>query len=253
MKSSRTLIIGVTGVLAVGAVAFFILQKKAPEQVPVQQEAAAAQMPEQLTVSFEQRIETILNAFLASVQDKGQDYKNRRKVVAELVRPENLTTTAYVQENQKMMQTLVPELKAKTDEIMGVFNTTETQIREALADQPPERQQSVLDKWRSVRDQQATHYLAFFASEQDVLQAYQGLMQFYNDKQGAYSFDQSTGILLFTDPADKTQEQVLRDRIAELETKQLAAIRDANAAATEVSPEEQAAPLAEEQQPPLAP
>ena len=227
MKKNQAIIAAVVVALAGGGIAAYSL-KKAPEAAPAP--VVQAPTPEQAVAeqqAFHQKFEDVLNGFLKSVQTKAVDYKNRRKVITELVKPENLGQAAYVQENQQLMTTLVPELKVKMDEIMAVFNEAETSIRETIATQPAEKQEGILNDWRAVRDKQASHYLAFFASEQDILGAYQELMNFYQAKQGAYTYDESTLSLLFNNPADKPQERTLRERIKEMEDAQAEAIRSA--------------------------
>jgi hypothetical protein len=228
MKKNQAIIVAVVVVLAGGAIAAYSLNKPAPEapaapveQVPTPEQAATQQQ------TFNKKFEDVLNDFLQTVQIKAMDYKNRRKVIAELVKPENLGNPTYIQENNLLMQTLIPELKVKMDEIMAVFNDGETNIRQAIASQPSEKQQAILDQWRSVRDKQASHYLAFFASEQDILTAYQELMDFYQSRQGAYVYDDGTLSLLFSNPADKPQERMLRERIQDMEAAQAEAIKNA--------------------------
>lgn len=195
-----------------------------PPPTPAEQAAAAA------PAKFGRKFQEVLDEFLKNVDTKAIEYKNRRRVIVDLVRPENLGDPAYVQENQQMMESLIPELKTKMDDIMAEFSRAETEIRGTIAEQPPEKQQSILNQWRSVRDKQASHFLTFFASEQGILLAYQEMMQFYKDRQGAYVYDVSTNSLLFTNPADKPLEQELRERIKELESKQMDAIRRATGA-----------------------
>ncbi len=230
MKSFLTMML--MSVLLAWAALFVYTTYVVPAGGPVVTEPApptpaeeAAQKATQ--ANFTKKFQDVLDEFLHNVQSKAKEYKLRRKVVVELVKPENLGNPAYVQENQTMMESLIPELKTKMDEIMGEFSRAETEIRDAIAVQPPDKQQEILNKWRAVRDKQASHFLTFFASEQEVLQAYQDMMQFYKDRQGAYIFDQSTNSLLFNNPADKPQERELRERIKQLESKQMESIRRA--------------------------
>ncbi len=236
--------------LAGGAYAVYIPYIE-PSASAAASEPAAQGIPQQgaaTQAEFNKTFQNVLNTFLKDVQIKAKEYKSRRKVIIELVKPQNLGNPAYVQENQQMMDTLIPELKAKMDEIMAVFNQAETDIRSAISTQPADKQQSILNKWRSVRDEQANTYLAFFSSENDILQVYQEMMQFYKDRQGAYAYDEVTRSLLFTNPADKPHEHALRDRIKELESVQIEAMRKASErpepedAAPDVSPEMPALP-----------
>jgi hypothetical protein len=237
--------------VALGVGAYFVYENMRspgaavpPQQVQEQAEPGVATQAavdaHETEADFNKKFQAVLDSFVKDVQIKASEYKSRRKVVIELVRPQNLGDAAYVQENQQMMDTLIPELKAKMDEIMGVFGAAEANIREAIAAQPQEKQEEILNKWRGVRDEQASHYLAFFSTENEILAAYAEMMQFYRERQGAYSYDESTNSLLFSNPADKPAEQLLRDRIKDMESAQLKAISRADNNEVQDTPSEAA-------------
>lgn len=225
MRNKQAIIAAVVVLLAGGAYFVYSSQQAATPPAPVEQAPSADQAAAEQQ-AFNKKFDEVMDGFVKTVQARAIDYKNRRKVITELVKPENLGQAAYVQENQQLMTTLVPELKVKMDEIMAVFNDAETNIRQTISTQPPEKQEEIINQWRSVRDKQASHYLAFFASEQDILGAYQDLMNFYQAKQGGYTYDESTLSLLFNNPADKPQEHALRERIKEMEDAQAEAIKN---------------------------
>lgn len=175
-------------------------------------------LPENATI--EQRFEFTLNTMLRGVATKTREYKKQRKVLKELTKEENLGNKTYVAENFQILQELVPELREKAGEILGVFEKADAEIRALAGQQPEEARTVILEKWQAMKREQAGAYEAFFRYEHDVIQAHDRLLRFYFNKQEAYSTDPVTGAIVFENENDRRLARQLRLRINRLERTQ---------------------------------
>lgn len=218
-KNSQILLV-LIGAAVVGIFAYQQMLASAEKAKREAEERARVEQQAKMDETRKHKMEDLLGGFVRSVATLAQDYKAKRKVLKELVNPKNLATPAYVDENARLMQTLIPELQGRMDEIMAVFRDTEGKVRAHIADFDPKAGEALLESWRKVRDERATMYLAYFSSETDIFKAYEDMMAYYLAKKGVYSFDPSSGGLLFPKPEDKSSEQEMRQRIDDLESQQ---------------------------------
>ncbi len=206
--------------IAAGIFAYQQMLARAEREREQAEERARAQQQAQMDETRKHKMENLLNDFIHSVATLADEYKAKRKVLRDLVNPENLGSPEYVDENARLMQALIPELQGRMDAIMTVFRDTEGKVRERITDYDATAGEAILESWRKVRDDRATMYLAYFSSETDIFQAYQDMMAFYLQKKGVYRFDRSSGGLLFPKPEDKVTEQEMRQRIEDMESRQ---------------------------------
>lgn len=217
MKHIKT--ISITAILIVLAGAgIYILQQKSPPAPEADTPAQTAQQDP----SIEKQFEDLLNEFLSDVNTRAKAYREERKVMAEVVKPENLTTPDYVTQNYEMMQQTMPSLRLKINEIMLVFEDADRRVKALLEGQLPEFQERILAEWKNLKDSQAGLYVDFFAIEEEILQAYEDLMAFYNDKKDAFTIDPATFEMSFTEPADAQAAADIRVRLQELAARQAA-------------------------------
>ncbi len=174
--------------------------------------------------NIEKQFEDALNNFLRSVHAQARDYKKQRKVLNELVRPENLRSTAYVEENYLLVHEIVPDLRGKMNALMGSFAETEKEIHSLLEGTSPEFRQTVLRSWKNLKDKQASQFIVFFMKEEETLPLYETLMAFYYEHRSEYSFNQDENEILFQTPENQLKARVLRDAIADQRKKQGAAL-----------------------------
>ena len=175
---------------------------------PSLEEAEVAQMDQ--GPSFEQQFEDVLNTLLRKTAEKAGDYKMRRRVLAELVKPENLITPEYIQENHEMVQELVPELRSTMEEIMGAFSRADMAVKTLVRGQTPEQSSAVLKEWARLKADQAGAYILFFETEDGILSAYEELMALYFDTQGRFALDAETQEMVFEHPQDELNIQAKR-------------------------------------------
>lgn len=170
--------------------------------------------------AFNKKIREIMDRFLADIAAKVLDYKKQRKVITELASPHNMINPDYIEENYQMMLTQFKGLQQKADAVMDAFLIPEKEIRAFIGASTGERETKAMEDWRAMRNERATPFLEFFASEQQAMGAYANLVLFYGQKKGTYTYDESVDGFLFRDSADKRTEEMLRSKIVELEARQ---------------------------------
>lgn len=218
MKQNAKIIIGaLLAVLAIGAGGAYVFLQK-PQEAPV----ASLQEPAPEAPSLEKKFETLLNEFLQSVNEKAQAYKNERKVLAELVKPENLRDPAYVEQNYQLMKTTIPSLRLRIDDLMLVFEGTEVRVAALVSGQPEEVGKRIVQEWRKLKQEQTALYVSFFEIEEEVLRTFESLMEFYYLKRGSYKFDSVNNQILFDKPEDEMNARALASQLAELVQKESA-------------------------------
>lgn len=173
------------------------------------EQAAQAQKDREQRAAFED----FLNGFLRGVEESAREYRQRRQVLAGLVRPENLRSPEYVSENASLAESTVLALHIQMDEIMGAFETADGDIAALAAGLSGDGRAAVEQKWQDVRAQQQEKFLAYFASERDVLAAYKALMDFYAARKDGFSVDAESGQVRFTAPEDQAEAATLQSRI----------------------------------------
>ncbi len=215
------ILLGVLAViLAVLAGGHYMNAHKAAEDARAAAAAAKAQEQQAARDALNAKFEEALNGFLKEVSRKAADYKARRDLVTDLTKPENLKDAAYIAANYDLMKDSIPQLHALMDEVMSSFQIAEQAISDLLRDWPESEREAALLSWKNLKDRQAGAYMAFFAAEQDILNAHLELMKFYNERSGALAFDAAAGAIIFRDPADKAREMELRLAIDEMSAQQ---------------------------------
>jgi len=181
-------------------------QKEAEEQA---QQAALQKKDQETKAHFED----FLNGFLKDIHDGAQIYKQERMVLDNLVKPENFKTPAYLKENTAFLDTTATELQAKMDKVMVVFEKADEALIPLLKELSDTERPVVEKKWKDIREKQAALFMGYFASEQDIITAYQALMHFYVSKIQSLQIAAETGEITFESEADTKTAQDLKDKI----------------------------------------
>jgi hypothetical protein len=190
-------------------------------RVDAQQQAElSAEEREAYVKTLAYEFELILDGLLTEVQEESIEYRKERKVLNEITQPENLVDRTYVEGNYALMQSLIPSIRESMNDIMQAFEEADERVRTLLLDVDEEMQISLLQEWDALKEQQAATYIAFFAVEDELIEAQSALMNFYYDRMGEFSYNETTGNLEFENPADKEAEKRLRLLVKQLSLKQ---------------------------------
>ena len=223
MKYAKEIALGGVLVVLAGA-AFYVMQMDAPTAMPPEDQAVAPAAEAEAT-DINSQFETVLNDFLHSINDKAKAYRDERKVLGELVKPENLREVTYIDQNYEMMKGTISALRLKIEDLMRVFTDTELKVKSLLEGQSPEMSTAVTAEWQKLKDQQAGLYIDFFAIEDEILQGYDDLMTFLYNKKDEFTIDLQNGRFMFADAADDQTVKDLRLRLVELAEKETALLQ----------------------------
>lgn len=211
MKPGKNIITVLVAAVLAGALSFWIMS--ASRSDPSQQEAGQQKLEAPAEPGIEKKFETLLNDFLKDIKAQMRDYVRQRKVIVESVRPVNLRTPEYVEENYNMVITLIPTLRMKIDALMQSFSQAEEEIKTLLEGQPPQMQENIMRQWNELKDNEAVAYVEFFNIEGDILNAYEELMTFYYNKSGVFDVDMEADKILFKSSEDEAASKYLLQKI----------------------------------------
>lgn len=208
--------------LVISAALGFVVARDSMQQAAQQAEAIrqAQEVAAQEKARLEKAFEDILNTMIRDVAEQVRAYKTERTVLGELVNPENLGDPSYVSENYALIQSLGPALRARMDSLMMIFETADNRVQTLLLEQPENIRAPVLAKWEEMKDRNMQPYIAYFSSEEEVLRAYEALMEFYYLKQNFFTVDTQSNALIFAKPEDADREAVLREALSLARAKQ---------------------------------
>ncbi|MCK5384194.1 MAG: hypothetical protein KAJ29_01365 [Alphaproteobacteria bacterium] len=193
--------------------------------VIAQQEQESAKLETQKEKEREKRkieiqalFDTYLNAFKSELVHKASIYKKTRKLLKNLIRPNNFRTPEFAKENYALFkESLAPSLREKSTEMIAIFERYSSQIEKELDDDEDDLQTLFLDQWRDMAKEQLDTYVDFFAREEEMILAYDELVTFYYTRSKRYIVDEEKNKFIFSTPEDKVKAQSLLERALELQ------------------------------------
>lgn len=168
--------------------------------------------------------EDILNTLLISVKQDTDSYKKDRKVLRELIRPDNMMKPEFVAENYAIMQRLVPSMRGKMDEIMLGFERADAQVKLTLSEIDEDTAIIYLAEWSKMKDVHLRSYIDFFGFEEQLITAYAKTLNFFQEHGAEFSYDPQSDSLVSDDPALKAEEESLRALIKTISQEQAEAL-----------------------------
>jgi hypothetical protein len=221
-KNTTPLVIVMVIALAIATgVGLALMPKKGEAPVP----DAATQAE---TANVEQQFEDLLNELLNTVRERMQAYGQQRKILTELVNPQNLKDPAYIEENYKIMQDLAMDLHTRTAELLHSFEMADAKVKAVLDADPALDTAAIRTKWNAEKQKHYATYNEFFSYEEKIIQGYQDLMTFYKIKQGSFTVDVAANKVTFTNADDQLRVGELQAQIETLSAKQAAALQASN-------------------------
>jgi hypothetical protein len=207
-------------VTILGLGGFYILKQ---HKNPFEPQRPPVELP--ISPDLPQRFEDLLNTFLQNVDKEMTDYRNERRILVETFNPANLRDPLYIEENQKIVQELVPALRGRIDGVVRLFEKAELDIDQLLSNQPEAARQNILRQWHLLKNTQGETYMQFFSYENELLATYSALMNLYYTHRNDLEADIDTHDIIFKHPADKIEEERLRQRIKDLSSAQNEALK----------------------------
>ena len=114
-----------------------------------------------------------------------------------------------------MMRSLSVELNKQMDDIMRAFKDADIEMNKMTTGRPEAERKNTLQAWDNLKERQGQSYVALFTAEEDIIKAYQNLMDFYYERRGIFVYD-GQGELIFQNQISKTQETALIKAIADM-------------------------------------
>lgn len=222
------LVLALCGVLSGGGYVLYqnnlaqeakLLEQAEEERLAAEQAQKDKEEAEKIA-ALTKEFEGFLNDFLTDVSQELREYKITRKVLVSLMQPANLRETKYIEENYEMGEATVMSLRLQMDKVMRLFETAEIEFQELLTKWPEGRGESIRQNWRSMRDEQVDVYLGYFTSEQDLLEAMQNLLSFYNEKRDVLRVDVIDDRIEFDDEEDTLRHEELKITVDALKSLQ---------------------------------
>ena len=188
------------------------------EQIPQAQNAAPEKELNQEDMT-EKQFEDFLNSFLDELQIKMMAYNNKRKIARDLIKPENVRTPEYLQENSKMLQEISAEMNTDMDNIIQTFKQADRDIKDLVNISISGDKDVILQKWETVREKQLETYMAFFIHEKELLTEYRELFNFYFSLGQNLQVDVTNNELIVSDSIKRTQYESILQRIDNIREK----------------------------------
>jgi len=156
---------------------------------------------------FQQNFEATLNDMLGDVFQQMNDYKVRRKILNDAIRPENLQNATYIEESYQVAGRIVSDLRQRSDAIIRVFGEKDGEIKRLIQNRTPEAQRNIWADWTRMKAEQVSLYVEYFAIEQRILDQYEGLVRHYYAHRDGVVYDSKANSVGFSDPALQQKAQ----------------------------------------------
>jgi hypothetical protein len=190
----------ITGIMGIAALAgFWVVVQTADfsEPMPIQ-EPKAQPSPEHLArIKVENEFEVILKDFLKQISARMKIYSDKRKVLVEIIKPENNRSRDMTQENLNYAKNIIVEMAQDTDDFMKIFNQAEEKFITLSNQQNRKFKDTVLPKWKALKDTQTKKYLSYFLMDKDIADLHIALLNFYRDHHGQFTINETDFQLVF--------------------------------------------------------
>lgn len=172
--------------------------------------------------TFQKNVEASLNEMLSDVYTELQAYRERRKILHDIVRPRNLRNAKYINESYNLAQQTIVDLGARHDKIMTIFDQKEMEIKNMVKDRPEATKNNVMQAWERMKSKQVRLYQKYFAIEKEMLGYYDGLITLYHQNSDAVMYSAQTDKVIFNSFTLNEQAGILSGNIQALKQQQAA-------------------------------
>lgn len=229
----------------IGGGAYYYTVYNAPAAVPQSEDAQAAQesakapAPSLLTPKEEQireKFYSYLDGFIKDVDVQMDTYKNKRKAVRDMVRPENMLEFAYVTENKMVAEEIMGGMSTQMDMIVVSFEKADSDIKSYLRGTEFDGSHELLAQWEQTKDGYLDGFLQFFAIEKDILGIYRKIFEVYERSAGQYQVNIEQGSVTFAEPGLQGVYDEYMARVASLQEEEARVLGQQKAPAQPVPP-----------------
>lgn len=175
---------------------------------------------ERITDKQRKEFEALINGMLKEVFTRTRDYRNKRKVITELVKPDSIREPGFIVENKAQMDAIVPSLKSHITRVLNVFDRADSSFTDWLQTIPRSLRKSMLQRWDAMRTNQLDMFIQFFQLEQSIIDLHVKLMDLYIINKDTLQVYVVGDKIIFQSPEDQRLHQVLLQQIQGLQARQ---------------------------------
>jgi len=172
--------------------------------------------------TFQKNMEATLNDMLKGVFDEMNDYRKRRKILTEIIKPANLRNPQYITESYTLAGQTIPDLQTRSNRIIKIFEQKDAEINRLIKERPVNAQQEILKAWDNIKRNQVNLYVQYFAIEQNLLAQHQALIALYHRHKNEVTYDRESNQATFKQQTLNTEAAKLYQNIRNLKQKQAA-------------------------------
>lgn len=162
----------------------------------------------------------ILDQFLSNAKTRAENFKDKRYVIRDMVRPASLRDDTYIDQNLEMAEDVFVELQKDIDEFMAAFGSTESKLLELSQDLPADKKEVMMSKWSALKKEYSDLYTAYFLIEMDILNAHKQMLEFYQLHKGQFEVDLENDRVFFADAELQVGQSQLKEKIRNLQKDQ---------------------------------
>ncbi len=188
----------VVGVSASFGILYYKKEQQRIEQQRILQDMRAKEKKEQHRKELQALFDIYLNDFKIEIQKKTRKYKESRKALKEITKPENFETPDYAKESYDVFKSAIkPSLQKQTEETINIFEKYRTKIKNDIENKDSDVSREFVSQWRHSNDEQLSKIIDFFAKETVLIQSYDDLITFYYTRSKLYTVDTKLKIFIF--------------------------------------------------------
>lgn len=192
--------------------------------------------------------EVILSTLIQKVNNDAAIYLKTREPLPGLIDAANINSPEDVMKNLEEMQSITRELQAESRQILAYFDQADARVEALVSGKSEEEQAQIQEQWQALLKEHAGSYLTYFRSEDDIIGAYERLMNFYALKKEAVNYEASKEEITFDERGNANLARKLMLQVNRRERAQASLLKISQMPT--VTPAEPAAPVTPDVAPP---
>lgn len=158
--------------------------------------------------NYREKMEAVINNMLRSVSGQMQQYRQRRQILGDVFRPNNLQNPQYISESYNLALEAIEDLNQRSDRIVQIFTRTDHKISQLIQNRPAAAQQNIKQHWDKIKKEQVNLYTSYFKIEKDILNHYKQLITLYFQHQNNVIYDTENNQVGFK--SENTNKKAMR-------------------------------------------
>ncbi len=213
--------------IALSAGGYFFYQKNEQQRLINEQ---IAKQKEEKRIADKKALDALFTKytdnFKQEIRKNVQEYAQSKKLIQQIISPYNYENTEFAKENYTLfMDTIAPNMRKKSGDIINLFQTYQEQIKKDLEKHNTEDQKEFLVRWKAMSDEMLNLYISYFTNEEDYIAAHETLIKFYYTYSKRYTVDIENNVFLFDSDKDAKKHMELKNAIKSIKKKGLETLK----------------------------